>query len=162
MKKYILLLIVTLVSVSCNGQNKESEKAIIKEKQPTLDYQPKGSWKVDKEFDENGNLIRYDSIYSWSSDSSLENISPFERDSLMKSLKSRFFTNFSKFEKEGFEDVFAQDSLFSKRFFNDDFFGSDFGKDFMNIDKIREEMIARQKKFLEKYQSEFKNLEKEN
>ena len=26
--------------------------------------QPKGSWKVDREFDENGNLIRYDSIYT--------------------------------------------------------------------------------------------------
>lgn len=80
----------------------------------------------------------------------------------MKSLNSRFFTNYSQFENEGFEAVFSQDSLFSKHFFNDDFFGSDFGKDFMDIDKIRQKMIERQKKFLEKYQSEFLKPEDEN
>ena len=47
-------------------------------------------------------------------------------------------------------------------FFNDDFFGSNFGNDFMDIDKLRQQMIARQKKFLEKYQSEFIKPEDEN
>ena len=80
----------------------------------------------------------------------------------MQSFKSKFFTNFSRFENQGFEDIFSQDSLFSKRFFNDDFFRSDFGTDFMDLEKIRQQMIARQKKFLEKYQSEFIKPEDEN
>ena len=72
MKKYVLLFMIGMLSVSCNSQNKdlknkESEEKSIKE--------PKGSWKVDKEFDENGNLIRYDSIYSWSSDDKYDNLS---------------------------------------------------------------------------------------
>lgn len=80
----------------------------------------------------------------------------------MQSLKSGFFTNHSGFQNEGFEDVFSQDSLFSKRYFNDGFLGSDFGKDLMDIDKLRQQMISSQKKFLEKYQSEFIKSEDDN
>ncbi|TYP97838.1 hypothetical protein C7447_1033 [Tenacibaculum adriaticum] len=162
MKKYILLFFVGLLSVSSNGQKNKTKSTETKESEGKLVEQPKGFWKVDREYDENKNLIRYDSIYSWSSNNTFNNLSSSERDSLMESLKSRFFTNFSKFENQGFEDIFSQDSLFSKRFFNNDFFGSDFGSDFMNIDKIRQQMIAREKKFLKKYQSEFIKPEDEN
>src|SRR5699024_5209323 len=117
--------------------------------------QPKGSWTVEKEFDEHGNLIRYDSIYSWSSSSNLKNFSTLDRDSLIQQLNSRFFSNFSDFDGHGFDNIFSQDSLFSQRFFNEDFFESNFGRDFMDIDKIRQEMLEKQKEFLNKYQSEF-------
>ncbi|MFC7358306.1 hypothetical protein ACFQO1_11450 [Jejudonia soesokkakensis] len=161
MKNYILLFIIGLLNFSCNSQNNEL-KAKSNEIDEKIIEEPKGTWKVDKEFDENGNLIRYDSIYSWSSNDTYDTLSLLERDSLMQSFKSRFFTNFSQFENQGFEDVFSKDSLFSKNFFNDDFFGSDFGSDFMDLDKIRQQMIERQKKFLEKYQSEFIKPEDEN
>lgn len=153
---------IGLLSVSCNSQNNDIKNTETKESDEEIVKEPKGTWKVDKEFDENGNLIRYDSIYSWSSDDKYNNLSLSERDSLMQTFKSRFFTNFSGFENQGFEDVFSKDSLFSKHFFNDDFFGSDFGSDFIDIDKIRQQMIARQKNFLEKYQSEFIKPEDEN
>jgi hypothetical protein len=162
MKKYSLILMSALLSLSCNGQKNEAKQAEIKESNKKVVEQPKGTWKVDKEFDENGNLIRYDSIYSWSSSSQFDDLSSLDRDSLMQSFKSRFFTNFSEFENQGFEDVFSQDSLFSKRFFNDDFFGSDFGKDYMDIDEFTQQMIERQKRFLEKYQSEFNKPEDKN
>jgi len=162
MKKYILMLVVGLLCISCKGQENETIKNENEENKTNLVEAPKGTWKVDKEFDESGNLIRYDSIYSWSSNNKYDYLSSFDRDSLMQSFKSKFFTNFSRFENEGFEDVFSQDSLFSKRFFNDDFFESPFGKDFMDIDKIRQQMIERQKKFLEKYQSEFIKPEDDN
>ncbi|MFH6769592.1 hypothetical protein V8G56_12645 [Gaetbulibacter aquiaggeris] len=162
MRKYILILIITLVYISCNGQNKDSDKAISDEKLKSIGDQNKGSWKVDKEFDEKGNLIKYDSIYSWSSNDKIKNLTSFDRDSLLQSFKSKFFTNFLDFENQGFEDVFAQDSLFSKHFFNDDFFESNFGKDFMDIDKIRAQMMERQKQFLKKYQSEFIKPKEEN
>jgi len=162
MKRYFLLLMIGLFSISCNGQTKDADKTELKEHEETITEQPKGSWKVNKEFDDQGNLIRYDSIYSWSSNGKFDDLSTLEKDSLLKSFKSRFFTNFSDFENNGFDDVFSKDSLFSKRFFNDDFFESDFGKDFMDIDKITQQMIAKQKKFLEKYQSEFIKPEDEN
>ncbi|WP_062052984.1 hypothetical protein [Aquimarina longa] len=162
MKKYILLLSLALFSFSCNSQQNKAKKDETKEIENSIVEKPKGTWKVDKEFDENGNLIRYDSIYSWSSSSKFDDIASLDKDSLIQSFKSRFFTNFSKFENEGFENIFSQDSLFSNHFFNDDFFISPFGKDFMDIDKMRQQMIARQKKFLEKYQSEFIKPKDEN
>jgi len=162
MKKYVLLFMVGLLSVSCKGQENETKKFEKENNKTNIVDEPKGTWKVDKEFDENGNLIRYDSIYSWSSNNKFDNLSLSDRDSLMQTFKSRFFSNYSGFENQGFEDIFSQDSLFSERFFNDGFFGSDFGKDFMAIDKIRQQMIERQKKFLEKYQSKFIKPEDEN
>ena len=162
MKKYILLFMVSLLSISCKGQENETKKVEKEKNQTNIVENPKGTWKVDKEFDENGNLIRYDSIYSWSSNDKFDNLSLSDKDSLMQSFKSRFFSNYSGFENQGFKDVFSQDSLFSNHFFNDDFFGSNFGNDFMDIDKLRQQMIARQRKFLEKYQSEFIKPEDEN
>jgi hypothetical protein len=162
MKKQMLSLMFALLCISCNGQEGKAQKEELKNSESNIVEEPKGSWKVDKEFDENGNLIRYDSIYSWSSESKFDNLSPSDRDSIMQTFKSRFFRNFSHFENEGFNDIFSQDSLFSKRFFNDDFFGSSFGKDFMDIDKVRQQMLARQKQFLEKYQSEFIKPKDEN
>ncbi|MFB9053953.1 hypothetical protein ACFFVB_12775 [Formosa undariae] len=146
MKAYVLLAMMGLLTMSCNGQEPKTQKH-----DNTVVEQPKGSWNVNKEFDADGNLIRYDSIYSWSSHDKLDNLSEVDRDSLLHHFKSRFFTNFSGFENEGFEDVFTEDSIFSKHYFNDDFFGSDFGNDFMDIDKIRQHMMARQRAFLEKY-----------
>jgi hypothetical protein len=152
MKKSFLLLFVLSLCFSCNGQDNNTKEKKMKE---TREEQPKGSWKVDKEFDENGNLIKYDSIYSWSSSSKYDDLSSFAKDSLLKSFESKFFNDYSHFENQGFSDLFTQDSLFSKHFFNDDFFDSNFGKDFMDIDEIRQKMFARQKSFLEKYKSEF-------
>ncbi|MDP3312167.1 hypothetical protein [Lutibacter sp.] len=62
MKKYILFLIIGLLALNCNGQKDDIKKEEVEENQKTIAKQPKGSWKVNKEFDKNGNLIRYDSI----------------------------------------------------------------------------------------------------
>lgn len=161
LKHAILLLFLGLMSVSCNGQkNKNSKNNSPNEKVDKLTKAPKGSWKVDKKFDENGNLIRYDSIYSWSSDKEINNLTPFSKDSILKSFESKFYKDYAHLGKEGFEDVFTNDSLFGKHFFNDDFFNNEFGKEFMNLDEIKKRMLERQKSFLKKYQSAFKERNK--
>ena len=142
-----------LLSFGCSSQNDNKKNETPKQAERAQIEQPKGTWKVDKEYDEKGNLIRYDSIYSWSSTDKFNDLSAENRDSLIKSFESRFFRNFSHFENDGFPDFFAQDSLLRQRFFNDDFFNSEFGKDFMDIDKVMQQMMERQKRFLEKYNS---------
>ena len=156
MKNYILLLFLALLCVNCNGQVDQK----IKVENNDIET-PKGAWKVNKEFDENGNLIRYDSIYSWSSNSKFDNLS-ITKDSLRKSFRSKLFKNFSEFENKGFQNMFSQDSLFSNHFFYDSFFGSPIGIELIDIDKLQQQMIQKQKKFLEKYQSEFINPKGEN
>ena len=153
-KKYAILLLAALLSLACKGQETEKRGGMEGGKEKVDSETPKGSWEVTKEFDDEGNLIRYDSIYTWSSGEDLDELATLNRDSTLKSMQSRFYRNFSQFDfdKEGFGDLFAEDSLFTKRFFNDDFFESDFGKDFMDINKMHERMEALQKKFLDRYQ----------
>ncbi|AUC77093.1 hypothetical protein [Olleya sp. Bg11-27] len=162
MKISILLFVMGLLSVSCNGQKSDTINTGIQDNKNKVVTQPKGTWKVDKAFDKEGNLIKYDSIYSWTSRGDLNTLSHVEKDSILRSLKSRLFTAFSDFENDGFDAVFSEDSLFSKQYFTDDFFGSEFGQDYMDIEKITQKMFARQKRFLEKYQSEFIKPEDEN
>ncbi|WP_299781381.1 hypothetical protein [uncultured Formosa sp.] len=154
MKKYVLITLVALLAISCNGQNDKAENNEAKI--------PKGTWKVDKEFDNNGNLIKYDSIYSWSSHDTIKNLSLKEQDRLMQRFRSKFFNDFSDLNHQEFEDIFTQDSLFSKHFFNDDFFESHFKKDFVNIDDLRKQMIAEQKRLMEKYESGIIKPEEDN
>ena len=151
--RYLLIFMLSSVLVSCNAQTKTDKVDKIEEK-PKIE-QPQGTWKVDKEFDENGNLIRYDSIYSWSSGGEFKDLPKIDRDSLLNNFESKFYRHFSQFKNDGFEDIFQPDSSFSNHFFNDDFFKSDFGEDFMDIDKIRQKMFNRQKHFLEKYRKDF-------
>ncbi|MCL8006262.1 hypothetical protein M8845_02375 [Gelidibacter japonicus] len=162
MNKYILLVVAGLLSTACNGQKNDTKHQEIVTSEKEWAEPPKGSWKVNREFDENGNLIRYDSTYSWSSNTKFNNLSESERDSLIRSFKSKFFKNYSVFENQGFGDVFSSDSLFIRHYFNDEFFRSDFGTDLIDIDNLRQQMIARQKKLLEKYQSEFLKPKDEN
>lgn len=147
-----------IFTISCNSQEKNNEDSS-KNNNDTIAAVPKGEWKVTKEFDEAGNLIRYDSIYIWSWDNELEELSLLDRDSTLQALRAEFYTNFSAFDNEKFEDIFAEDSLFTKNFFDEDFFDSQFGKDFMILDQLREQMKARQQEFLQRYQQEFRKLE---
>ncbi|NAY93401.1 hypothetical protein GTQ34_15935 [Muricauda sp. JGD-17] len=160
MKTYVLMTALLFCLTGCKGQDKK-EGAIVKEDNKKEMDQPKGSWKVDKEFDESGNLIRYDSIYSWSSSDSLNDLSGLDKDSLLNSFESKFYSNFSQFRSQGFEDIFEPDSLFSKRFFDKGFFDSDFGEEFIELDNYYERMLERRKRFLEKYRSNF-NIEKKD
>ena len=154
MKRYIIILFAAFLSTGCNSQEKDigDDKTTQMEKAPT--ETPKGSWEVNKEFDEEGNLIRYDSIYSWSSGENLDELASFDRDSVLQSMQSKFYRSFSNFDfdQEGFGNLFEEDSLFTKRFFGNDFFDSDFGKDFMDIDKMHERMQAMQKRFMDRYE----------
>jgi hypothetical protein len=153
MKKQVLMALFLFGLIGCQGQNKEDRTIVNEEKKKEVE-QPKGNWEVDKEFDENGNLVRYDSIYSWSSMDPLNDLTTQDKDSLLNNFESKFYRHFSQFSNQGFGDIFEPDSLFSKRFFNDGFFESDFGKDFMELDRIRKRMMKRQMDFLEKYRSE--------
>lgn len=154
MKRYIMVLLAALLSIGCNSQEENNKDDKTTEKEQASTKTPKGSWEVNKEFDEEGNLIRYDSIYSWSSGENLDELASFDRDSVLRSMRSKFHRSFSNFDfdQEGFGNLFEEDSLFTKRFFDNNFFDSDFGRDFMDIDKMHERMQAMQKRFMDRYE----------
>lgn len=64
MKTIALALVAALTLGSCHAQEKKDK---LDNDSPTVNTDiPKGTWRVNKELDENGNLIRYDSIYTYS------------------------------------------------------------------------------------------------
>lgn len=106
MKKLpIILLIIPLwFSATSHAQKRDSIK------------QPEEKIEVNKEFDEHGNLIRYDSIYSYSS--SNFNMDAKAMDSIMK----HFFPNRESMHvRDPFDDLdFGFPSIFPQNFGNVD------------------------------------------
>ena len=141
MKNYILITLVSLLTISCNGQQDKTEK---RTSEP-----PKGTWKVDKEFDEQGRLIKYDSVYSWSSHETLKDLPFQDQDSILQQYRSNFMSHFSALNSTNFEDMFPQDSLFNNSVFNNEFFKDQFNRDFTSMEELREQMIAEHKKLME-------------
>ena len=92
----------------------------------------------------------------------VNDLSGLDKDSLLNSFESKFYSNFSQFKSQGFGDIFEPDSLFSKRFFDKGFFDSDFGEEFIELDNVYERMLERRKRFLEKYRSNFNSEKKDS
>ena len=88
MKKFIILLLV-LVITGCNSQEKKNMQKEHNNKDTTI-VKPKEKWDVHKEYDEYGNLIRYDSIYSWSYSNVKGDSLQVNLDSIMDSFKKHF------------------------------------------------------------------------
>lgn len=146
MKLLNFMLLFCLLFFNCSGQNKQkSEENTIK---------PDENVQVNKEYDEFGNLVKYDSIYSYSYSSNSK---------LQDSLKLQFqqhFNTHSFFNDSFFDDFFKPDSLSGN--FNPDNF---FYKGFMNHDDQIKNMMKRmdsiQKLFFNQYQGNFHPIEPE-
>lgn len=77
-----------------------------KKGQPAASTQPKANIKVNKEYDKNGNLIRYDSTYTYvytGADSLM-------KDSFYKEFEKRFDSFFPSSHFSFFDDYFINDS----------------------------------------------------
>lgn len=153
MKKFVVLFLLSLLCIDCHGQDQAKEPT---KNNQNMAKEPKGNWKVNREFDEQGNLIRYDSIYSWSSSEYAEKLNRMDRDSLFSSFKSRFSHHFSYFDQSGLIDFLENDSLFTQKFFEDDFFKSPMGKDFINLESMHQRMEEIHRKFMGQYIPEVK------
>ena len=156
MKKFVAVFLLSLFGLGCNGQENTTGKV---EENRNMTEQPKGNWEVKKEFDKEGNLIRYDSIYSWSSSDYTNRLGDLNRDSLFSSYKSKFSKHFSYFNQNDFNNFFEDDSIFAKHFFEEDFFESPLGKDFINLDLLHKRMEEMHKRFMGQYVPEHKEEE---
>ena len=134
MKRLAILLWVAILATSCNAQDKNNTD-IAKALQPTDSIFPKGNWTVNKELDENGNIIRYDSIYSWSS-GNLKEFSNKDADSILNEMKARMQLSFSDFDDFNFSGFASHDSIM-KQLFSYDLFSNRMPFNFKNLDSIK-------------------------
>lgn len=132
MMRFVLVSVLLTVGLSsCNGQ--ERKKTVTKDQD-----KPKTNIKVIKKYDKNGNLVKYDSTYSYYY-SNVKNDS-IVRDSAFSQFR-RYFNNKYKFSEEPFfRDLFFQDSLLKYDFYNKDFFSKRFQNNMDKMGKLFDQM----------------------
>ena len=113
----ILAFAISIILNSCNGQKKTDETEMIND---TIN--PKTNIIVNKEYDDDGNLIRYDSTYS-SYYSNIE-ADTILGDSLFNNFKDFFNQNYGFSNQPYFNNFFFEDSLLQYDFYKRDLFYS--------------------------------------
>ena len=143
MKKITIILLSIFTLISCTAQEKkELEKKqteISKEKnKPKIDY------KVNKEYDENGNLIRLDSTYTYY-------YSNIDKDALMKdSIFKKFNEHFNRknpFDNSIVEEFFEDADFTEEDFFKEDFFRGNLKRNQEMMNKMMQRMDSLKNKF---------------
>lgn len=142
MKKISIILILFICGLGCNAQN---EKVDISLADSLNQNEPETKIIVNKEYDENGNLIKFDSSYT-SFYSNIQNDSTFA-DSTLALFQDDFFNSFPNIQRPFLDEMFFEDSLMSYDFFKDDFFSKRFRLNRNQFDKLFEEMDSVKNKF---------------
>ncbi len=150
MKTLVVMLAVALFAVGCDAQNQSGEKSEM-QVQKDQKNSPKESWTVKKEVDENGNVIGYDSTYTWSystmnGDSLMVNV-----DSLMNSFQSYFDESMPSVWNHSLMDPMLRDSLLGRDLFSDNYFHRRWKDDFFDMDKMFQHMDSLRNEFFNEH-----------
>ncbi len=149
MKNFVVISLMALLSISCNAQ--EHNKNTAQNNQQNLKQpSPKGSWNVTRKTDKNGNLVEYDSTYTWSSQNNLKGANPQQMDSLMTRYQSMFGQNGMQMNGTDMNSFFGADSTFVKQFMNGGLFQQDsLSNPEEMMKKMQERMAAMQQQFFQ-------------
>jgi hypothetical protein len=134
----LVAVAVFLGYLNCNGQITDNVTKNGKNN-------PKTDIQVNKEYDDQGNLIRYDSTYSYSY-SNMDNDS-IQNDSIFNLFRDHFNHQFSFSEDPFFKDFIFPDSVIKDDFFDDDFFMKRFKQNIEQMDNIFQEMDSVKNEF---------------
>jgi hypothetical protein len=142
MKRILFIsLAILLTLISCNGQTKKTEK------QPKNDL-PQTNIKVKKDYDKNGNIVRYDSSYS-SFYSNIKGDSVL-RDSIFNNFRQKFNQNYFFSDQPYFKNFFFVDSLLKYDFYKKNFFYDRFKNDMARMDSLFRGMDRMKNDFFDK------------
>ena len=128
MKQILIIIVAISLSVaSCNGQIKKTERQSKKNL-------PQTSIKVNKEYDKNGNIVKYDSTYS-SYYSNIKGDSSL-KDSNFNNFKKQFNQSYFFSNQPFFKNFFFEDSLLKYDFYKKDFFYNRFRNNMERMDSL--------------------------
>lgn len=148
--KNIMTLLLVLLFMGCKGQEKEKLQEKGKEKKD-LSEKPKQEWEVHREFDEQGNLIRYDSVFRYAFPSVEGDSVRVNLDSIMNSFRGYFDYHAPYKWNYGFSYFPKTDSLFMKDFFKKDYFSDQWKRKPLDINEIMRKMDSTRNSFLRRY-----------
>lgn len=119
--KGALMALSIMALPACNGQSPQSrtnpapaDSLVVKADTPKVEV------RVNKEYDEHGNLIAYDSTYTSFYSTRIGDAGLM--DSLFRSFKPHFDQRYPLLNDPGFNDLFFNDTLLYQDFFHRDFF----------------------------------------
>lgn len=149
MKKLIFLVLLSLQVLGCNSQKNKAVE-IVKDPVISDTTQPQVNIRVNKKYDDKGNLIQYDSTYSYYYSSQSGNVQQLSSDSLFTQLRSKFRTKYDDWFSHSLDPVFFSDSLFKYDFLNKDYFEKRFELNkrvfqdlFREMDSLKTDMLKR-------------------
>lgn len=130
------VLCILLITVACDGQSKYKESNGKTESfEKTEGTNPKIKTRVNKQYDSKGNLMKFDSTYSYFYSSKGHDSTKIALDTVLKEFKSFYQESFTTNINNRFNDIFLTDSLFKYDFLNDDYFRKRFE---LNMNKMNE------------------------
>ncbi len=145
MKNLIFLSsIIFMVCTGCEGQ-KKPDKANAENKSAADSLnKPQTEIRVNRQYDDKGNLIQYDSSYSYYYMSpGMKNLS-ISSDSLFRNFMIPFRHDFDNLFNDNMNRIFFNDSLFKYDFYNSDYFSRRFQLNmrrfenmFRNLDSLK-------------------------
>lgn len=144
---------LALFTSGCNAQDKKlSGEDLSKKDRKEMANQPDISWDVHKQFDEHGNVIGYDSTYTWSYTNIEGDSVRVNTDSLMNSFNLYFKDNLPYIWDRNFTQPLWADSLFNRDFMDESYFHNRWKKQYFDMDNMFREMDSiRMQFFNERY-----------
>ena len=125
----LIAIALSFTLLGCNGQTgKQNGDSVNK------GTNPQTSIKVDKKYDSKGNLINYDSTYSYYY-SNIKDNKGLE-DSIFANFKNQFNNKYFFSTNPYFNDFFFQDSLLKYDFYRKDFFINRFRNNMRMMDSL--------------------------
>ena len=148
--KSIIYSLLLLISVGhCNNSlEKGEEKKLATHPTPDTSSNPKVAVKVNKKYDAHGNLIKFDSTYTYIYTSKGMDSIKVAMDTLINRFKSTYKNGFSGVLNKRLDELFLNDSLFKYDFLNDDFFTKRFNLNTQRLNEAFQEVDSLKNAFL--------------
>ena len=139
----IIAIALSVTLISCDGQTKGQKRE--DEKGPA---NPQTSIKVNKKYDDKGNLVKYDSSYSYYYSNIKEDKNL--RDSIFNSFRNTFGNKYFFSRDPYFNSLFFEDSLLKYDFYRRDFFLNRFRNNMQKMDSLFWRMDSLKNNFFSK------------
>jgi hypothetical protein len=152
MKKVMMFLSMILLLVNCNNnkgkQLVDMQKKTNTEQSTDTLSNPKVDIRVNKSYDPKGNIINYDSSYTYFYKSpGLKRINP---DTLFDALKVPLRSNYNMLLRKNMDSIFFNDTLMKYDFFNPDFFSKRFELNMQHFQDMFKQMDSLKSNILKK------------
>lgn len=129
--------------------------------QDTVKTNPQIDIKVEKEYDDKGNVIRYDSSYTYIYTYPDGNTEKLNMDSIFQNFEPYLFNHGFDIMHDPFRDFFQEDTLYQHHFFDDDFFIQQLENNRFRFEEMMHKMDSLRNQFLRDMYPDFEQPGKE-